>query len=76
MSCSLHDLAAYESDGVPSVLIASQEFASAVEAQRASLGILPSVVFVPHPIQNRSDAEMEALADAYLDAVIGSLLED
>lgn len=74
MSCSLHDLAGYEADGVPSVLIASEEFTSAVEAQRASLGTLPAVIYVPHPIQSRSDSEMRALADTFFDAAIGSLL--
>ncbi len=75
MSCSLHDLAAYETDGVPSVLVASEEFTTAVEAQRQALGTMPTVVYVPHPIQSLSDAEMESLADAHFDTILGSLLE-
>ena len=75
MSCSLHDVAAYETDGVPSVLVASEEFVTAVEFQRDALGTLPTVVYVPHPIQSRSDAEMESLADSYFDAILSSLLE-
>ena len=33
-------------------------------AQSDSLGFEPAVVYVPHPIQNRTRAEIEALADA------------
>ena len=75
MSCSLHDLAAYETDDVPSVLVASEEFVTAVELQRDALGTMPTVMYVPHPIQSRSDAEMESLADSYFDAILSSLLE-
>ena len=75
MSCSLHDLAGYESDAVPAVLVASEEFTSAVEAQRDSLGTMPTVVYVPHPIQSRSDPEMASLADSYFDLILDSLLE-
>ena len=33
-------------------------------AKRGSLGFDPAVVYVPHPIQNRTKAEIEAIADA------------
>jgi hypothetical protein len=33
-------------------------------------------VFVPHPIQDRTDDEMRALADAAVDAVLGALTDD
>ena len=38
-------------------------FVDGVEAQRESLGFDPAVVYVPHPIQNRTKAEIEAIAD-------------
>ena len=34
-----------------------------VAAQSDSLGFEPAVVYVPHPIQNRTKAEIEAIAD-------------
>ena len=40
-----------------------------------SLGVTPSAVFVPHPIQDRTDDEMRALADAAVDAVVAALIE-
>lgn len=38
-------------------------FVEGVEAQSHSLGFEPGVVYVPHPIQNRTKAEIEAIAD-------------
>jgi hypothetical protein len=34
-----------------------------VTAQSESLGFDPAVVYVPHPIQNRTRQEIEAIAD-------------
>ena len=38
-------------------------FVDGVEAQSSALGFEPGVVYVPHPIQNRTPAEIEAIAD-------------
>jgi len=76
VSCSLHDLAEYESRGIPSVLVASEEFASAAQVQSIALGIDPAVIYVQHPIQSRNDAEMVELADQHLDQMISGLLEN
>ena len=51
-----------ESRGLPSGFIASCEFEQAADAQGKSLGIKPNRVFVPHPIQDRTDDEMAELA--------------
>ena len=51
-----------ESRGLPSGFIASCEFEQAADAQGKSLGIKPTRVFVPHPIQDRTDDEMAELA--------------
>lgn len=42
-------------------------------AQSDSLGFEPAVVYVPHPIQNRTRAEIEALADAAFTQVMALL---
>lgn len=76
MSYSLHDLAEYETAGVPSVLVASEEFVSAAGAQAAALGTVPAVVYVPHPIQSRTDAEIHDLADLFVDRLIAELTTD
>ena len=51
-----------ESRGLPYAFIASAEFVDAAAAQGRSLGITPASLFVPHPIQYRSDEEMTQLA--------------
>ena len=43
--------------------IVTAGFVDGVEAQSESLGFDPAVVYVPHPIQNRTKAEIEAIAD-------------
>ncbi len=55
-------------------MIASDVFIDAAEKQAAALG-LPEVrrVFVPHPIQDATDEEMRAKADAIVDQVIAAL---
>jgi len=49
---------------VVGAFIASSEFVQAADAQSASLGFPAARIFVPHPIQDRTDAEMQALAEA------------
>ena len=48
-------------------------FVDGVAAQRDSLGFEPAVVYVPHPIQNRTTAEIEAIADQAFDKVMALL---
>ncbi|HEX8110518.1 MAG TPA: UGSC family (seleno)protein, partial [Kofleriaceae bacterium] len=43
-------------------------------AQARALGFDAARVFVPHPIQDRTDDEMRALADAAVDEVVARLL--
>lgn len=56
--------------GVPGVVVASAEFVDATESQARALGVDAARVFVPHPIQDRTDEEMRAMADAVADAVV------
>ena len=41
--------------------------------QARSLGIDPAMVFVAHPIQDRTDDELRALADAALPDILARL---
>lgn len=72
----MHDFAALESQGLVAAFVASSEFVEAVRAQAKALGYaadgLPAV-FVPHPIQDRTDDEMRALAEGALDATLAAL---
>lgn len=73
MSCSLHDVLDYEARGVAAVCVASRPFEDAVAAQARALGGTPAVVFVPHPIQDRTDDEMRAIADDAAGALVAAL---
>ena len=59
---------------MPGVFVASQEFVSAADAQMQALGVDLARVWVPHPIQDRTDDEMVAIADAHLVKVIAGLV--
>jgi len=69
----VHDIADLERRGVPGVFIASDVFVDAAEAQARALGFPAARLFVAHPIQDRTDDEMVALADAALDQVVALL---
>ena len=58
------------------MFIASSEFIDAADVQSRALG-LPDVrrIFIPHPIQDATDEEMRAKADAIVDAVIEALVD-
>jgi alkanesulfonate monooxygenase SsuD/methylene tetrahydromethanopterin reductase-like flavin-dependent oxidoreductase (luciferase family) len=66
----VHDIIDLEERGIPGVFVASSEFIEAATAQADALGGDPARVFVPHPIQDRTDDEMRALADEAVVAVI------
>ncbi len=55
------------------MFIASSEFIDAADTQAKALGIDAARVFVPHPIQDRTDEEMEALADQVIDEVVAAI---
>jgi len=69
----VHDTTNFEAAGRPAVFVASTEFIEAARAQSESLGFEPAAVFVPHPIQDRTDDEIRALADAALAEILENL---
>jgi hypothetical protein len=70
----VHDIVDLESRGVPAVFVASAQFVDAAIAQSQSLGF-PTVarVFTPHPIQDRTDDELIAYADAAIDEILAAI---
>jgi alkanesulfonate monooxygenase SsuD/methylene tetrahydromethanopterin reductase-like flavin-dependent oxidoreductase (luciferase family) len=60
--------------GVASVPVVTHEFMTAARAQAAALGRPEfDAVYVPHPIQDQTKAEIEAKADAVLEELIARL---
>jgi hypothetical protein len=41
--------------------------------QAKSLGTDPAYVFIPHPVQDRTDAELRALAEAHAEKILSML---
>ena len=71
----MHDTLKIESLGLPAVPVATHEFMTAARAQAAALGRPEfDAVYVPHPIQDQTKAEIEAKADAIIEEVIARLI--
>jgi hypothetical protein len=70
----LHDTLKLESLGLPSVPVATHEFMTAARAQAAALGRPEfDAVYVQHPIQDQTKAEIESKADAVLEELVARL---
>ena len=67
----MHDTVDLEDRGVPSVYVATVEFIDGAQAQARALGADPAALFIPHPIQDRTDEELVAIAEQ----TFGRLLE-
>jgi hypothetical protein len=74
VSCGLRDVLSFEADDTPAVLVASSAFKDAAAHQAAALG-QPDVrrVLVAHPIQDRTDGELQVLAREAVDEVLAGL---
>ena len=60
----------FDGRGIPGVSVVTTEFADAVEVQAKALGFDPAVVYVPHPIQNRTAEELARIADEAVEPVL------
>lgn len=69
----MHDIGDLEGRQIPGVGIASTEFIDAAKLQSKALGMEPKMVFVQHPIQDRTDEELRSLADQALDNILQAL---
>lgn len=69
----MHDTTNLEARGIPTTFVASEPFEEAAEAQAKALGFDAARIFVGHPIQDRTDEEMQALADEAFPAILKSI---
>ena len=70
----MHDIRGLEQLGIVAVGVATTEFQVAASSQSQALGYDPAVVFVPHPIQDRTDGEIRALADAAVAEILRAVM--
>ena len=69
----MHDTVDLEARGVPALFVATVEFEDGALVQARALGADPAAVYVPHPIQDRTDAEMAGIAERAVDAIVAAL---
>lgn len=70
----MHDGSNLDLAGVPALIVATTAFTQAADVQSKALGYQPTMVWVPHPIQDRTDAELEALADKHCDEILSKMI--
>jgi hypothetical protein len=77
VSCSVHDLVRLERLGVATAGVGTEPFADEALEQAALLG-MPAyrMVWVPHPVQLLTAAELDARADAAMASILARLLAD
>lgn len=64
-----------ESRGIPGGYVLSEQFREADLAQAKALGFAAMKVFVEHPIQDRTDEEMAAIADQAFAQVMAMVVD-
>ena len=69
----MHDIATLDKRGIPGCSVVSEEFRAGAAAQSKYLGFDPAIVWVAHPIQNRSPEQLAALADGVLDEILSRI---
>jgi hypothetical protein len=70
----VHDIVNLERRSIPSVMVASTVFVEAAEIQASALGLAVARVFVPHPIQGRTDEQMRSLADDAFEEILSKII--
>jgi alkanesulfonate monooxygenase SsuD/methylene tetrahydromethanopterin reductase-like flavin-dependent oxidoreductase (luciferase family) len=71
----LHDSTKLESLGVPAVPVATDVFMTAARAQASALGRADfDAVYVAHPIQDQTKAEIEEKAESALNELVLRLI--
>jgi hypothetical protein len=63
----------FDSRGIPGVSVVTTGFTDAVEMQSKALGFDPAILYVPHPIQNRTADELNKIADEAAERALGML---
>lgn len=75
-SCSTHDLNDLDKKGLAGVSVLTTEFLQAFESQKATIGLDAAPVYVPHPLQNKTTAELHAWADKAIDEILDAICEN
>ena len=63
----------FDSRGIPGISVVTTGFTDAVDVQSKALGFEPAILYVPHPIQNRTADELKKIADEAVEQALGML---
>jgi hypothetical protein len=63
----------FDGHGIPGISVVTTGFTDAVAAQSKALGFDPAVLFVAHPIQNRTAEELMKIADDAIEPALKML---
>ena len=72
-SCSTHDLNDLDVLGIPGVSILTEGFRSAFDLQCKNIGFAGASLYTPHPMQNKSTAELHQYADQIFEDVLSAI---
>jgi len=64
----------FDGRGIPGISVVTTGFTDAVEVQSKALGFEPAVLYVPHPIQNRTADELKKIADDTIEPALRMLI--
>jgi len=70
----LHDILTLDRRSIPGCAVISEGFVPAAEAQSKALGFDPAIVWLPHPIQNRTEEELAAMAVAAVTDILQKIV--
>lgn len=62
--------------GIPGAMIATTEFEDAANKQGTAIGFMPGIVYVPHPIQNRTADELKEIAADAIEPILAKITSD
>ena len=62
-----------DSRGIPGINVVTTGFTEAVDIQSKALGFDAGVLYVPHPIQNRTAEELKKIADDIVESALKML---
>ena len=69
-SCSTHDLNDLDQRGVAGVSVLTEEFRDAFTKQCRAIGFDGASLYTPHPMQNKTTAELHAFAEESFEAIL------
>jgi hypothetical protein len=75
-SCSTHDLNDLDKKGLAGVSVLTSEFRQAFDSQKGSIGLDAAGVYLPHPLQNRTTAELHQWAETAVDEILRMIALD